>query len=115
ARGGSSPALEQFRRIRAGSEAAVPAQPAPAPGGVRGRVQGLLGAQKVTPRQVADSAHGADRLVPQVDRDTLLARLRSVRALFAGGRATGTRLPASTRIRTRSHVPGHQNSDVYVS
>ena len=82
-RDGSSPALERFRRIRAGSEAAVPAQPAPAPGGVRGRVQGLLGAQKVTPREVAGSAHGAGRPVPQVDRDTLLARLRSVRALFA--------------------------------
>src|SRR5699024_12687696 len=82
-RDGSSPALERFRGIRAGSEAAVPAQPAPAPGGVRGRGQGLLGAQKVTPREVADSAHGAGRPVPQGDRDTLLARLRPVRAPFA--------------------------------
>ncbi|MDN5899218.1 MAG: NAD(P)-binding domain-containing protein [Brachybacterium sp.] len=82
-REGSSPALEQFRRVRAGSEVAVPAKPAPAPGGVRGRVEGLLGAQKVTARRGAQSAHEAEeQLVPQVDRDTLLARLRSVRELF---------------------------------
>lgn len=83
-REGSSPALEQFRRVRAGSEGAVPAKSAPAPEGVRGRVEGLLGAQKVTARRAAASAHEAeDQLVPQVDRDTLLARLRSVRELFA--------------------------------
>ncbi len=81
-RDGSSPALEQFRRLRAGSEDAVPTTPAPAASGVRGRVEGLLGARKVTARST--SGTGTDEaLVPQVDRDTLLARLRSVRELFA--------------------------------
>ncbi|AXK45987.1 flavin-containing monooxygenase [Brachybacterium saurashtrense] len=83
-REGSSPALERFRRLRAGAETAIPAAPAPAPSGVRGRVEGLLGAQKVTARRAAaTSRDGEEQLVPQVDRDTLLARLRSVRELFA--------------------------------
>jgi len=82
-RDGSSPALERFRRLRAGSESAVPAKPAEGKGGVRGRVEGLVGAHKVTPRAAASGQDAAEHLVPQVDRDTLLARLRSARELFA--------------------------------
>lgn len=84
AREESSPALEQFRRLRAGSEAVVPAKPAPVPSGVRGRVENLLGAQKVTARETSTpTLESEQHLVPLVDRDTLLARLRSVRELFA--------------------------------
>lgn len=82
-REGSSPALEQFRRLRAGSESAVPTTSAAAGRGLKGRVAGALGAHRVTARTAAGPGQAAgENLVPAVDRDTLLARLRSVRALF---------------------------------
>ncbi|MGP9539915.1 flavin-containing monooxygenase [Brachybacterium sp. AOP43-C2-M15] len=84
AREGSSPALEQFRRLRAGSESAVPVASSPRGSGLRGRVEGLFGAQKVTARRAPEPAGEAgEDLIPRVDRDTLLARLRAMRALFA--------------------------------
>lgn len=83
-RDGGSPALERFRRLRAGSEDAVPAHPAPGRGGMRGRVEGLIGSQRVRVRSASAPVREAEEhLVRQVDRDTLLARLRSVRDLFA--------------------------------
>ena len=79
-----SPALAQFRRVRAGSESAVPAKPASRDGGLLGRLGGVLGAHRVTPRAAVTAGDdGAENLVPVADRDTLLARLRSVRGLFA--------------------------------
>jgi hypothetical protein len=83
-REGSSPALERFRHLRAGSEDAVPTTSPNAPGGVLGRVGSLLGSQRVTVRSISAPVKEAEEhLVRQVDRDTLLARLRSVRSLFA--------------------------------
>lgn len=79
--GGSTPALEQFRKVRAGSESAIPARPAPAADGVRGRLQTALGTRKVTARELPARA-AEPELIPAVDRDTLLGRLRSVRSLF---------------------------------
>jgi hypothetical protein len=80
---GSSPAVERFRRLRAGAESAVPTASLAADGGLLGRVGGALGAHRVTARTaVAPPREHAEQLVPAVDRDTLLARLRSVRALF---------------------------------
>lgn len=88
--GASSPAVERFRSLRAGSEEAVPAASAPRSSGVRGRVEDLLGSQKVTARGTAGAGtalaagpEAGENLIPHADRDTLLARLRSVRALFA--------------------------------
>lgn len=80
--GGTSPALEQFRRVRGGAEAAIPARPAPASGGLRGRLETAVGTRRVTPREVPSSAGALEGLVPAVDRETQLARLRSVRSLF---------------------------------
>ncbi|MFE7604166.1 flavin-containing monooxygenase [Brachybacterium paraconglomeratum] len=80
--GGTSPALEQFRRVRGGAEAAIPARPAPASGGLRGRLETAVGTRRVTPREVPSSAGAQEGLVPAVDRETQLARLRSVRSLF---------------------------------
>ncbi|GAA1483717.1 flavin-containing monooxygenase [Brachybacterium fresconis] len=86
ARGGDSPALRQFQRLRAGSESAVPTAAAPAGGGALGRLGGVLGTNRVTARSTPGDRGGTDGagedLVPSVDRDTLLARLRSVRELF---------------------------------
>ena len=80
--GGTSPALEQFRRVRGGAEAAIPARPAPASGGLRGRLETAVGTRRVTPREVPSGAGAREGLVPAVDRETQLARLRSVRSLF---------------------------------
>lgn len=83
-RAGSSGALERFRRLRAGADSAVPVTPTSRGGGVLGRLGGVFGAHRVTPRSAAPSDRsGAEQLVPAADRDTLLARLRSVRGLFA--------------------------------
>src|SRR5699024_3638036 len=80
----ASSALERFRRLRAGSEEAVPAAPSSSGGGLRGRVGSLLGSQKIAVRSIAAPRREAqEHLVPQADRDTLLGRLRSVRRLFA--------------------------------
>ena len=79
--GGDSPALERFRRLRAGSESAVPVASAARSGGLRGRVESLVGAQKTTPRPAVTGRDG-EQLLPHVDRETQLARLRAVRALF---------------------------------
>ncbi|WP_341856483.1 hypothetical protein [Brachybacterium sp. GPGPB12] len=81
--GGTSPALEQFRRVRRGAEAAIPARPAPASGGLRGRLETAVGTRRVTPREVPSGAGAEESLVPAVDRETQLARLRSVRASSA--------------------------------
>ncbi|NMA78517.1 MAG: NAD(P)/FAD-dependent oxidoreductase [Actinomycetales bacterium] len=83
-REGSSPALEHFRRLRAGADSAVPAKPGSRDGGLLGRLGGVFGAHRVTPRSATSSERpGHEQLVPVADRDTLLARLRSVRGLFA--------------------------------
>ncbi|WP_010532671.1 flavin-containing monooxygenase [Brachybacterium squillarum] len=78
ARREGSPALERFRRLRAGSDRAVSTTP---PGGLRGRIAAVLGTASRPPRQATSSG---ERLVPHVDRDALLARLRSVRGEFDG-------------------------------
>ena len=85
----SSPALTQFHRARAGSDSAVPVTTREQ-GGLLGRIGEKLGtaplnrraAESAPPatRNPADSAEG--RLVPFVDRDRLLGRLRTVRSLF---------------------------------
>ncbi|MEE1618053.1 flavin-containing monooxygenase [Brachybacterium sp. J153] len=76
-------ALAEFRRLRAGSESAVPTAPTEGEGGLRERLGDLVGARSVRPRQAARSARDAgDDLVPAADGATLLARLRTVRALF---------------------------------
>src|SRR5699024_1033520 len=86
ARSGDSPALRRFQRLRAGSESAVPTAAAPTGGGALGRLGGVLGTNRVTARSSSAARGGSpgagEDLVPAVDRDTLLARLRSVRQLF---------------------------------
>ncbi|WP_193106517.1 NAD(P)/FAD-dependent oxidoreductase [Brachybacterium sp. FME24] len=82
-RDGASPALQRFQRLRAGSETAVPAAASSRGDGLLGRLGGAFGAHRVTARSAAPSAGGSgESLVPTADRDTLLARLRSVRDLF---------------------------------
>jgi hypothetical protein len=81
--GGTSPALEQFRRVRGGSESAVPARPAPASGGLRGRLETAVGTRRVTARELPSGVAAEEGLIPAVDRETQLARLRSVRSLFS--------------------------------
>lgn len=86
-----SPALTQFHRARAGSDSAVPVTTAGKGGGLLGRITEKLGTAPVnrraaesTPpatRNPADSSEG--RVVPFVDRDRLLGRLRTVRTLFS--------------------------------
>ena len=68
--------------MRGGAEAAIPARPAPASGGLRGRLETAVGTRRVTPREVPSGAGAQEGLVPAVDRETQLARLRSVRSLF---------------------------------
>ena len=80
--GGSSPALEEFRRVRGGSESAIPARPAPASTGLRGRLETVTGTRRVTAREVTSGKGAQEGLIPAVDRQTQLARLRSVRSLF---------------------------------
>lgn len=80
--GGTSPALEQFRRVRGGAESAIPARPAPASGGLRGRLETAVGTRRVTPRELPSGVTVQEDLIPAVDRETQLARLRSVRSLF---------------------------------
>jgi len=80
--GGSSPALEQFRRVRGGAESAIPARPAPASEGLRGRLETVVGTRRVTAREVPSGQGASEGLIPAVDRETQLARLRSVRSLF---------------------------------
>ncbi|GAA1489221.1 flavin-containing monooxygenase [Brachybacterium sacelli] len=83
AREGDSAALRQFQRLRAGSETAVQTAATPAGGGMLGRLGGALGANRVTARAAPTAtATRGENLVPSTDRDTLLARLRSVRELF---------------------------------
>jgi len=81
--GAASPALDQFRRVRGGSESAVPARPAPASGGLRGRLETAVGTRRVTARELPSGAGAQEGLIPAVDRETQLARLRSVRSLFS--------------------------------
>ncbi|MGO2824303.1 flavin-containing monooxygenase [Brachybacterium alimentarium] len=82
-RDGGSPALASFQRQRAGSESSIPTADTDSSGGVLGRLGGLIGSHRVTPRAASGTPHdGTEKLVPAVDRDTLLARLRSVRGLF---------------------------------
>lgn len=85
----SSPALSAFHRARAGSDAAVPVSSGQQ-GGLLGRIAERMGTAPLN-RRAAESAppatdHPADsaeaRLVPFVDRDQLLGRLRTVRTLF---------------------------------
>ena len=65
------------------SMAQTPASsPAPASGGLRGRLETAVGTRRVTPREVPSGAGAREGLVPAVDRETQLARLRSVRSLF---------------------------------
>ncbi|MGY5765608.1 flavin-containing monooxygenase [Brachybacterium sp. DNPG3] len=101
-------ALESFRRLRAGSDRAVPvASEAPAPSFASASRSGLLGTLGAAAGAVAGAAAGAvasasqragqgssrgaaaaptgrpgERIVPFTDRETLLARLATVRALF---------------------------------
>ncbi|MGO2362135.1 MAG: flavin-containing monooxygenase, partial [Brachybacterium tyrofermentans] len=70
-------------QLRAGSESAVPVTDSSAGAGVLGRLSGVFGAHKVTARATATTPGTGEKLVPAADRDTLLARLRSVRDLFA--------------------------------
>ena len=79
----SSSALRRFQQLRAGSESAVPVTDSSAGAGVLGRLSGVFGAHKVTARATATTPGTGEKLVPAADRDTLLARLRSVRDLFA--------------------------------
>ncbi|WP_114853608.1 NAD(P)/FAD-dependent oxidoreductase [Brachybacterium sp. YJGR34] len=78
----SSAALEEFRRLRAGSESAVPTPAGSSRGGLRGRLSDALGARPSAGRAIAPAAGAGEGLVPAVDRGTQLARLRAVRALF---------------------------------
>ena len=80
--GGSSPALEQFRRVRGGAESAIPARPAPASEGLRGRLETVVGTRRVTARELPSGQGASEGLIPAADRETQLARLRSVRSLF---------------------------------
>ena len=79
----SSSAVARFRQLRAGSESAVPVTHPAAEGGLVGRLGRVLGANRVTVRSAATTHETGEKLVPTADRDTLLARLRSVRGLFA--------------------------------
>lgn len=81
-RGGA--AIESFRRLRAGSDSAVPTAPS-TESGLRGRIGSLLGngAQRGGSTQQPARASTGERLVPFTDRDQLLARLRTVRSLFS--------------------------------
>ncbi|MGO1258844.1 MAG: flavin-containing monooxygenase, partial [Brachybacterium sp.] len=81
--GSSSSAVEQFRRLRAGAESAVPVTHPRAGSGLLGRLGSVVGANRVTIRSAASTHETGEKLVPAADRDTLLARLRSVRGLFA--------------------------------
>lgn len=84
-----TPQAAQFQRLREGSDAQVPL---PGESGLRGRLGALLPPRREDRRSAGAGASGSgasgstaaeDRtLVPFVDRDLLLARLRSVRALF---------------------------------
>lgn len=83
------PAAEAFRRLRRGSDDAVPLRPLGEHAeGLRGRLaEGLERLQgtarrTATPRPVAEAGQ-----LPFVDREDLLARLRSVRSLFDEDRA----------------------------
>ena len=76
-----SPAVERFRRLRAAGDAAmVPAETSR--GGLLGKLTGALGAVRGPSRPTAPIASGDGHLVPFADRDDLLERLRTVRALF---------------------------------
>lgn len=84
--GHSQQALEAFRRVRAGSESAVPAAATASGKGLMGTLGGAVGTHRVTERSAAASPASrglGEGLVPAADRETLLARLRSVRELFA--------------------------------
>jgi cation diffusion facilitator CzcD-associated flavoprotein CzcO len=89
-------ALAEFRRLKAGSDSAVPRQKASS--GLRARLDGVLGRLPRTSPSApghhtvsamggsgSDAGPGAARapeLVPYVSRDELVARLGTVRALF---------------------------------
>ncbi|MFC7464425.1 flavin-containing monooxygenase [Brachybacterium sp. GCM10030252] len=78
-----SPALQDFQRLRAGSENAVATARATGDAGLLGRIGGVLGANRVRARSAGISSGGeGEKLVPAADRETLLARLRTVRDLF---------------------------------
>ncbi|PWH07020.1 flavoprotein [Brachybacterium endophyticum] len=98
-RSGSAQA-EEFRRIRERGDSEVPAHEAREESGVRGKLESLLpgrredqrsdagaaAASRSTGASAASRSAGASRdegLVPFVDRDRLLGRLRFVRGLFA--------------------------------
>jgi cation diffusion facilitator CzcD-associated flavoprotein CzcO len=80
-----TPQAAQFQRLREGSDAQVPL---PGESGLRGRLGALLPPRRDDRRGAGSGAPGAgasdaDRArVPFADRDLLIARLRSVRALF---------------------------------
>lgn len=82
AAGSTGTGIEQFRRLRAGSDSAVPTAPAPGTGGegLRGRLGSLLGGGARRPAAVEGTG---ERLVPFTDREQLLARLRTVRSLLS--------------------------------
>ena len=81
-RGGA--AIESFRRLRAGSDSAVPTAPS-TESGLRGRIGAppRRGARRGGSAPQPARASTGERLVPFTDRDQLLARLRTVRSLFS--------------------------------
>lgn len=84
-RDGDEAALEQFRRLRAGSDASVPAVAASeSQGGLRGAVSSVLGAARrgSSPAAAQRPTRAGEHLVPFADREDALARLRTVRAIF---------------------------------
>lgn len=81
-----APAAEDFRRARRGSDSAVPVQHAPRrDGSVRGRLAaGMDRLQDATRRSASPRRVDESGQLPFADREDLMARLRSVRALLEG-------------------------------
>ncbi len=84
---GGDEAAERFRRLRRGSDDAVPVRPVPGrPDGWRGRiVERLDQVQGAARRRAAPHRVTEPGQLPFADREDLLARLRTVRCLFDGG------------------------------
>lgn len=78
-----APAAESFRRLRAGADASVHRRTVP-DAGLLGKLRGSLHAAAEAQRRVpAPQSGAAEGLVPFVDRDELLERLRAARRLFS--------------------------------